>query len=176
MGSGRAVGLSAGPPASRPAAAQHMSSEQVKNWGTETAAMYGTIFRMKVKAGQESKVVDVFREWDWVRQHEVKGIMASFLLRPASYSGEMLGVARPPTGPTPRTLPSTSGTSSCGSFCKMTRSGRMGTTLWAVPARVRPEPPDRAPAQGPPSTNALEKGWIDIPPLGEHAGNLNAGL
>ena len=48
--------------------------------------MYGSIFRMKVKAGLESKVVDVFREWDWVRQHEVSGIVASFLMKPGSYS------------------------------------------------------------------------------------------
>ncbi len=35
--------------------------------------MYGTIFRMKVKPGQEQKVLEAFQEWDGDRKPKVKG-------------------------------------------------------------------------------------------------------
>ena len=34
--------------------------------------MYGTIFRMKLKAGQEQNVVDLFREWERDRKPKAK--------------------------------------------------------------------------------------------------------
>ena len=55
--------------------------------------MYGTIFRMKVKPGQESKVVDSFKEWDASHQPIVDGAMGSLLMRPDNFGGEMIGVA-----------------------------------------------------------------------------------
>lgn len=55
--------------------------------------MYGTIFRMKVKPGQEQKVIEVMKEWDRVRKPKVKGAIAGFLLKPDKKSGEFIGVA-----------------------------------------------------------------------------------
>ncbi len=55
--------------------------------------MYGSIFRMKVKRGQEQKVVDIFREWDREHRPRVKGAVAGFVLKPDKKTGELVGVA-----------------------------------------------------------------------------------
>lgn len=55
--------------------------------------MYGTIFRMKVKRGQEQKVVGLFQEWDRERKPKVKGALGGYLLKPDKKSGEFVGVA-----------------------------------------------------------------------------------
>ena len=55
--------------------------------------MYGTIFRMKVKPGQESKVVEQFKEWEALHQPKVSGAMAGLLMRPENFGGELIGVA-----------------------------------------------------------------------------------
>ena len=55
--------------------------------------MYGTIFRMKVKEGQDQRVVDIFNEWDHQRKSKVKGAVAGLLLRSDKKSGELVGVA-----------------------------------------------------------------------------------
>ncbi len=55
--------------------------------------MYGSIFRMKVKRGQEQKVVDIFKEWDREHRPRVKGAVAGFVLKPEAKAGELLGVA-----------------------------------------------------------------------------------
>ena len=55
--------------------------------------MYGTIFRMKVKRGQEQKVAELFREWDRERQPKVKGAITGLLLKPDKKRGELIGVS-----------------------------------------------------------------------------------
>ena len=55
--------------------------------------MYGTIFRMKVKQGQEQRVVDIFKEWEMDRKPHVKGVVAGLLMKPDKASGEFVGVA-----------------------------------------------------------------------------------
>ena len=55
--------------------------------------MYGTIFRMKVKPGQEQKVLEVFQEWDRDRKPKVKGAGGGYLLKPDNRPGELVAVA-----------------------------------------------------------------------------------
>ena len=55
--------------------------------------MYGTIFRMKVKPGQEQSLVNIFNEWERERKPKVKGAIAEFLMKPDNKPGEMIGVA-----------------------------------------------------------------------------------
>jgi len=54
--------------------------------------MYGTIFRMKVKRGQEQKVVELFQEWERERKPKVKGALGGYLLKPDKKAGELVGV------------------------------------------------------------------------------------
>ena len=55
--------------------------------------MYGSIFRMKVKSGQESKVADIFKEFERDRQTNIKGIVGGFIMKPDNFTGELIGVA-----------------------------------------------------------------------------------
>ena len=55
--------------------------------------MYGTIFRLKVKPGQEQKVVEIFQEWERERRSVIKGALGGLLLKPDSFSGTLTGVA-----------------------------------------------------------------------------------
>ena len=55
--------------------------------------MYGTIFRFKVKPGEEERVVDVFEEWESERKSEVDGAIGGLLLKPDNWAGEFAGVA-----------------------------------------------------------------------------------
>ena len=55
--------------------------------------MYGTIFRMRPKPGQEEKVVELFEEWDRERKPKVKGAIGGFLMKPDNPTGELIGVA-----------------------------------------------------------------------------------
>ena len=55
--------------------------------------MYGTIFRMKVKSGQEQRVIEIFRDWERDQQPVVKGALGGVLMKPDSSSGEFIGVA-----------------------------------------------------------------------------------
>ena len=55
--------------------------------------MYGTIFRMKVKQGQEQRVVDIFKDWEKERKPHVKGVIGGYLMKPDKGSGELIGVA-----------------------------------------------------------------------------------
>ncbi len=55
--------------------------------------MYGTIFRMKVKPGQQQALIDGFDEWDRERKPHVKGALGGFLFRPDAGSDEMIGIA-----------------------------------------------------------------------------------
>ena len=55
--------------------------------------MYGTIFRMKVKSGQEQRVIDTFRDWEREQQPVVKGALGGVLMKPDGSSNELIGVA-----------------------------------------------------------------------------------
>ena len=55
--------------------------------------MYGTIFRMRVKPGQEQGVVDLFKDWETERKPSVKGAVGGFLFKPDDTSDELIGIA-----------------------------------------------------------------------------------
>jgi quinol monooxygenase YgiN len=55
--------------------------------------MYGTIFRVKVKAGKERELLAAFEQWDRERKPKVAGAMASLLLKSDTVPGEFLGIA-----------------------------------------------------------------------------------
>ena len=55
--------------------------------------MYGTIFRIKPKPGQEQDVIDVFNEWERDRMPNVRGAISGYLFKPDADSGELIGVA-----------------------------------------------------------------------------------
>ena len=37
--------------------------------------MYGTKFRMKVKSGQEQKIIALFQEWERDRKPKIEGVV-----------------------------------------------------------------------------------------------------
>ena len=55
--------------------------------------MYGTIFRMKVRAGHEDEVIKAFEAWDSDRKPTLPGAIGSLLMRPDRGSGALIGVA-----------------------------------------------------------------------------------
>jgi len=55
--------------------------------------MYGTIFRLKVKPGQEAKVIELFDTWEKTRKPMVKGAVGGLLLKPDEGSGELVAAA-----------------------------------------------------------------------------------
>ena len=55
--------------------------------------MYGSIFRMRPKAGSEQDVIEIFDEWDRVRRPNIKGVVGGYLMKPDSNKGELIGVA-----------------------------------------------------------------------------------
>lgn len=55
--------------------------------------MYGTIFRLRPQSGKEQEVAALFEEWKTTRGQSVQGAGATYLMRPDSNSGELVGVA-----------------------------------------------------------------------------------
>ncbi len=55
--------------------------------------MYGTVFRLKVKPGQEQKVAEIFQKWEREHKPNVKGAIGGLLMKPDKKSGELVGVA-----------------------------------------------------------------------------------
>lgn len=55
--------------------------------------MYGSIFRMRPKAGRESDIVALFEEWGRTRAPAVKGARAGYVLRSDNRPSELVGVA-----------------------------------------------------------------------------------
>ena len=55
--------------------------------------MYGSIFRMRVKSGQEQRVIDIFEEWEQERKKKARGSIGGLLRKPDRPSGELIGVA-----------------------------------------------------------------------------------
>lgn len=54
--------------------------------------MFGTIFHMRPKAGQENAIIALFEEWNRVRRPKVKGAVAGYVLRPEKKTGELIGM------------------------------------------------------------------------------------
>ena len=82
--------------------------------------MYGSIFRMKVKSGQEQRVADLLDEWSRLDMSDVKpkvdGAVGGLLLKPDGTSlvfswARRFSATRRPTWPTPTPPVKTSGTS-----------------------------------------------------------------
>ena len=55
--------------------------------------MYGSIFRMKPRQGQEESVAEEFERWERDRKPKVKGAIAGLVMRPDRRPGELIGVA-----------------------------------------------------------------------------------
>ncbi len=55
--------------------------------------MFGTVFRMRPKPGQEQAVVELFQSWERERRPKVAGVVGGYLLKPRTSSGELIGVA-----------------------------------------------------------------------------------
>ncbi len=55
--------------------------------------MYGTIFRMKPKRGQEQALVALMDQWNRDRKPKIKGFVGAYILRPDKAKGEVIGVA-----------------------------------------------------------------------------------
>ena len=55
--------------------------------------MYGTIFRMTPKAGQQQAILDVFDEWERERMPNVQGALGGYLFKPDASASELIGIA-----------------------------------------------------------------------------------
>jgi quinol monooxygenase YgiN len=55
--------------------------------------MYGTIYRLRPRAGREADVVALVEEWATKRGPQVQGTRAVYLLQSERRSGDLLGVA-----------------------------------------------------------------------------------
>ena len=55
--------------------------------------MYGTVFRMRPKAGQEQAVVSLFDEWNRDYQPDFEGSLAGYLYKCQKHKGELIGTA-----------------------------------------------------------------------------------
>lgn len=54
---------------------------------------YGTIYRMRPKAGAEPQVAALLDEWERDRKPKVPGAVGGYLFRPDNRPGELIGVA-----------------------------------------------------------------------------------
>ncbi len=55
--------------------------------------MFGTVYRMHPKQGQEGAVADLLRQWERERRPKVPGAVAGYLLKPRNGASELVGVA-----------------------------------------------------------------------------------
>lgn len=55
--------------------------------------MFGSIFRMRPKSGQEQAVVQLFEEWSRERGYRLQGSIASYLFHPEKSPEQLIGVA-----------------------------------------------------------------------------------
>ena len=54
--------------------------------------MFGTIYRMRPRPGQEQAVVDYHRRWEHERRPKVDGAVAAYVFKPRKQTGDLLGV------------------------------------------------------------------------------------
>ncbi|MCX7624587.1 MAG: hypothetical protein RMK01_05425 [Thermomicrobium sp.] len=55
--------------------------------------MYGSIFHLHVRPGQEAAVRQLFERWDRERAPRVQGFRAGYLFKPDQQRDELIGVA-----------------------------------------------------------------------------------
>jgi hypothetical protein len=55
--------------------------------------MFGTIFRMRPRAGQEQPLTEMLERWNRERRPNVEGFVASYVLTSRTHPGEVVGVA-----------------------------------------------------------------------------------
>jgi hypothetical protein len=55
--------------------------------------MYGTVYQMKPRAGQELAVANHLRRWERERRPSVKGALAGYLFRSQNRPDTLIGVA-----------------------------------------------------------------------------------
>jgi quinol monooxygenase YgiN len=55
--------------------------------------MYGTVARMRPKAGHEQALIDFSREWNRERKPKVKGAVGAYVLRPDNKPNELILMA-----------------------------------------------------------------------------------
>jgi quinol monooxygenase YgiN len=65
---------------------------QQQNRNTEEKPMYGTIYRMQPRQGQEHAVLEQLQCWEQERQPKVTGYIGGYVLQSASSSGDILGI------------------------------------------------------------------------------------
>jgi quinol monooxygenase YgiN len=56
-------------------------------------AMFGTVFAMRPKPGQEKDVEQMLERWNRERRPKVSGVVASYLFTSRANAGQLLGVA-----------------------------------------------------------------------------------
>lgn len=54
---------------------------------------FGSVFRMRARAGQEDAIVQMLRQWERERGPQVQGYVASYLFKSRAHPGELVGVA-----------------------------------------------------------------------------------
>lgn len=52
--------------------------------------MFGTVARLRPKAGQEQAVLGIMREWERERKPKVKGAIASYLYKSENNPGQLI--------------------------------------------------------------------------------------
>ncbi len=55
--------------------------------------MYGSIFHMKAKPGQEQKIIDQFKSFEKNRRPIVDGMLGGLVMTPDDAPGTVIGVA-----------------------------------------------------------------------------------
>src|SRR5262249_46962931 len=55
--------------------------------------MFGTVFRMRPKPGQQQAVEELFHRWGHDLRPNVQGAYSGFLFKSTSHPGELVGVA-----------------------------------------------------------------------------------
>ena len=55
--------------------------------------MFGTIFRMRPKQGQQQAVINLFEEFQRERGPKVPGALAGYVLRPVNAPDQLIGIA-----------------------------------------------------------------------------------
>ena len=55
--------------------------------------MYGTIFRMKIIPGKESKLIELAVNWNEHERQTVDGAVATYFMKPDNSPGEIIGMA-----------------------------------------------------------------------------------
>jgi quinol monooxygenase YgiN len=55
--------------------------------------MYGSIFRMTTRPGQEQAIIDVFDEWERELKPKIKGAVGGYVFKPDSNANQLIGIA-----------------------------------------------------------------------------------